>query len=126
MALCVQCMAARWPPTTFRGAEGVEVNCPREQPNELAVRAAVGATPGRLGRFVVRQGMAVAVTGLAIGMTAAYLGSRSIAGALYGITPWDPPTFIGAGSAILFACTLAVWVPARRAMGVAPGELLRD
>ena len=111
---------------TLLGLLGTVARRVVERRHELAVRAALGATPSRLGRFAVRQGMAAVAAGLAIGMTAAYLVAQGIAGALYGITPWDPATFIGAGTAILLACLLAVWVPARRAMRVAPGELLRN
>ena len=97
-----------------------------ERRHEFAVRAALGATPEHLRRYAVRQGMAIAAAGLAIGLTVAALAARALGGVLYGITPWDPTTFIGAGTAILIACALAVWVPAHRAMAAAPGELLRQ
>jgi ABC-type antimicrobial peptide transport system permease subunit len=76
-------------------------------------------------RLVFREAMILAGTGLVIGVVAALLLSRLMAGILYGVRPTDPVTFVGVAALLLFVAALATYFPARRAMLVDPMVALR-
>jgi predicted permease len=84
---------------------------------EMGVRTALGATRGRLVWMVVREGVLVAVAGIAAGAGAAVALQPLIRSVLVGITPLDPWSFGGAAVALLAVATLASLIPARRAAG---------
>ena len=60
--------------------------------NELGVRMALGATRGETMWLVLREGLVVAVTGIAIGVPAMLMLARVVRGLLYGVEPFDPRT----------------------------------
>ena len=93
---------------------------------EIGLRAALGATPSRIFAQILREGVAMTAAGVAVGLLAALLLSRSIASLLFGIAPADPITF--AAVPMLLACVsaIALWVPARRATNIDPMEALRQ
>jgi putative ABC transport system permease protein len=92
---------------------------------EIGVRVALGARPADVSRLVLREGMAVAWLGIAIGLGGAIAGARLLRALLYGVDPLDPPTFV-AVPVLLAAVALAACVlPVRRANGVNPVEALR-
>lgn len=97
-----------------------------ERRREIALRVILGATPARVRRVVVREGLAMAVGGLTVGSPCALVAGRFLSGALYGVSFWDPPTLLGGAAVVLAAALLAAWLPARRATGVALEELLRS
>ena len=66
------------------------------------------------------------MAGLTIGLIAAYLLANLISGLLYGVEPRDPLTFTLAGSALVAAALLAVWIPARKASRIEPAAALRQ
>ena len=84
---------------------------------EIAIRAALGATPAALVALVLRQGLAMTVAGLAIGLSAAYVAVAWIAGFLFGVTARDPVSFIIVAIVLFIVAGLASFVPARRAAG---------
>jgi len=97
-----------------------------QRARELGVRIALGAARGDVLRLVLRQGMALAVAGIAIGMVAAFLLTRLIRSQLYEVTATDPVTF-AAVALILGATALAAnLVPALRATRVDPAVVLRE
>ena len=63
--------------------------------------------------------------GLCIGMPLAYAFARLMASLVYGVSATDAATFIGIPVALLAAATLAIYVPARRAMRIDPIVALR-
>jgi predicted permease len=93
---------------------------------EFGIRSALGASPARIRRLVLRDGVAVALMGMAIGSLAGWWLSRATATLQYGITPADPSSW--AFVIVLLACTTvgAAWRPARQAAHVDPVTLLRD
>ena len=97
-----------------------------ERRREIAVRLALGASRGGIARLVLRTGLALAASGVAIGTAAALGGARVLSSLLFGIEPTDPLTFAGAALALLGAAALASWLPARRAAGVDPSVVLRE
>jgi putative ABC transport system permease protein len=86
---------------------------------------ALGATPGNLLMLVVRQGMSVALAGMAIGLAGAFVLSRLMRGLLFGVDATDPLTFTAIAGVLTFVALLASYVPARRAARIDPIVSLR-
>jgi len=93
---------------------------------ELGVRAALGAEPGTLLRDAMAMGMVPVGVGLALGGGGAWMATRLLEGALYGVPPRDPGTFLVVMATLGAAALLANWIPARRASRVDPAEVLRS
>jgi predicted permease len=92
---------------------------------EIGIRMAMGARPRNVIAMVVRQGMALALTGLAIGAIAALATARLIASMLFGIGAADPATFVLAALFLCGVTLLAATLPALRAIRVDPMNILR-
>ena len=91
-----------------------------ERRRELAIRAAVGASPGRLVRLVMGSSLIVTGAGLVLGTTLAAATGRGLAGLLYGIGPYDPATFATVAVGVSLAALAASVIPARRAARLDP------
>ncbi|WP_164017490.1 ABC transporter permease [Pyxidicoccus trucidator] len=96
-----------------------------QRTRELGIRSALGATPTRLLRMVVGQGLRLAAIGLAVGLVGAVLVARALSAMLYGVSTYDPLIFIGAPAVLLLTALAASWLPAASAMRVAPNEALK-
>jgi putative ABC transport system permease protein len=108
------------------GVYGVIAYGVAQRTRELGVRMALGATPARIVRGVVRQGIVLAVVGIAVGLWGAYALSRFMVRILYGVPATDAPTFIGV-ALLLVACAIAASVlPARVAARLDPVRALHD
>ncbi|HUQ82634.1 MAG TPA: FtsX-like permease family protein, partial [Gemmatimonadaceae bacterium] len=92
---------------------------------EIGVRMALGAQRDQVRRMVVRQGLVLAVVGVAIGLAGALALSRLISSLLYGIAPYDPITLATVAGGLLGVSALASWLPAMRAARIDPVEALR-
>ena len=84
-----------------------------------------GATPRNILNLVVRQGMALAVAGVTIGLLAAFLLTRLIQSLLFGVNASDPITFAGISVLLAIITLLACYIPARRAARIDPLVSLR-
>ena len=82
---------------------------------EIGVRTALGATRGRILWMVVREGVLVAVLGVAAGAAGAIALRQLLGSVLVGITPLDPLSFGSAAAALLVVAVLASLIPATRA-----------
>jgi predicted permease len=104
------------------GVTAYAVTC---RTREIGVRLALGATRADIVRMVLRQGMALAGIGAAIGLALAAVAGRLLTSLLFGVPALDPVTF--AGTAALFALVglAACFVPARRATRINAIEALR-
>jgi ABC-type antimicrobial peptide transport system permease subunit len=97
-----------------------------QRTREIGVRLALGATPSRIVGGVVRHGMGLAASGIAIGLWAAYALSRFMQGILYDVAPTDAVTYL-AVAALLVGCAAAASIlPARWAARLDPVRALRD
>ena len=92
---------------------------------EFGVRMALGASPAGVQALVLRQGIALALTGIGVGLTVTLAAVRALNSVLFEVTPWDPLAWAGASATLLFVALLASWLPARRALRVDPVEVLR-
>jgi predicted permease len=108
------------------GLYGVIAYAVARRTREIGIRVALGAAPGGVVALVMRQGLAVAVGGVAVGSVLAFLAARAVSSALYGISALDPLAWSGAIAALLTAATLANYIPARRASLVDPSVALRS
>jgi predicted permease len=97
-----------------------------QRTREIGVRLALGATPSRIVRGVVRHGVGLAGFGIAIGLWAAYALSRFMQGILYEVAATDVVTYL-AVAALLIGCAMAASIlPARGAARLDPVRALRD
>src|SRR5262249_36489965 len=97
-----------------------------QRTHEIGVRMALGATPGRVWQLIVRRGLTPIVAGLVVGFALSFVTTKVLEGHLFGVTTHDPLT-LGAVAALLVLVGLAAtYVPARRAMRVAPVVALNE
>ena len=96
-----------------------------QRTNEFGVRMALGASPSVVLSLVIREGLVLAVTGLALGLLGAVVAVRVLDSVLFEITPWDPLAWIVSAGTLLAVSLLASWIPARRALRVDPVVALR-
>ena len=93
--------------------------------HEIGIRLALGAQRGDIFRIVLRQGLALAFTGAAVGLAGALIASRLMVKLLYGVTPTDPLTFGSVALLLVAVALLACCIPARRAIRTDPLVALR-
>jgi len=93
--------------------------------SEIGIRMALGATPSNIARSILREAFILAVTGLTIGVPVALALTRFIKSQLYGLSPSDPVTMIGACVLLIAVSLLSAWIPAHRALRISPMEALR-
>ena len=92
---------------------------------EIGIRMALGARRGNLIRLVVVQGIAVALSGAAVGVAAALGVSRLLTKLLFDVKPDDPATLIVVVLLLVTVALVAAFLPARRATQVDPMIALR-
>jgi putative ABC transport system permease protein len=102
------------------GIYGVMAYRVRRRTRELGTRLALGATPARLARLVLRQAGGMALVGVVLGAGVAAVATRALSSLLFGVTPWDPLTLAGAAALLAAVTVAASWLPARRAARVDP------
>jgi predicted permease len=108
------------------GLYGVLSTVVRQRTAEIGVRMALGASPGRILRFVVGHGLRLSAAGLALGLIAALALTRGMTTMLVGVRPTDPMTFGAMGTMFLLIAAVSSWLPARRAAGLDPTAALRQ
>lgn len=107
------------------GIYGVMAYLVNQGTRELGIRIALGASPSNILSLVVRQGMALAVAGVTLGLGAAFLLARLIRSLLFGVEASDPITFLGIAFLLGAITLLACYLPARRAAQIDPLVSLR-
>jgi len=107
------------------GIYGLMAYSIQQRTQEIGIRMALGAGAGAVRNMVVRQGMSVALAGVAIGVASAYGLTRVIASFLFGVTARDPLVFVGVPLLLSGVALVGVWLPARRAAKVDPVVALR-
>lgn len=92
---------------------------------ELGVRMALGSSPGRILRLVLRQGVAMASIGAGFGLVLAYVATRGLQSLLFNVDAIDPPTLVASVLLIVGVALAAAYVPARRACRLSTMQALR-
>lgn len=96
-----------------------------QRSRELAVRSALGASPGALLQLVLRQGMAVTLGGVALGVLASLALVGTLRQWLYGLSGMEPATYVVVGLLMLAVAALACAAPALRAARLNPLVVLK-
>ncbi len=96
-----------------------------ERTHEFGVRAALGATPGRLRTDVLRQAALIAGTGALTGLAGTLVAAQFLKSQLFDVTPTDPLALAGASGLLLAVALAAAYLPAWRATRADPARALR-
>jgi predicted permease len=93
--------------------------------NEMGIRMALGASPGRVLSLILRQTGLLLAAGVVIGVFLAAVAARGAGSLLFGLEPNDPATFLIASGLLIVVALLAALVPARRAALLDPSAAVR-
>lgn len=107
------------------GIYGVMSYATAQRTRELGIRIALGAQSSDVWRLVLRQGLILALLGLALGLAGAFGVTRLMTSVLYGVSATDAATFTSVTLLLALVVLLACWIPARRATKVDPMVALR-
>ena len=107
------------------GIYGIVSYSVTQRTHEIGIRVALGARPTDVLRLTVRNGIALTVIGIVVGIGVAFALTRFMESILFGVTPTDKLTFIGVSSLLFVVALLASLIPARRATKVDPLVALR-
>jgi putative ABC transport system permease protein len=107
------------------GVYGVMAYAVAQRTNEIGIRIALGARTVDVMRLVLGHGVKLVITGVVIGLTAAFALGHALAGRLYGVNATDPMTFVVVAMGLVVIGLVACWIPARRAAKVDPMVALR-
>jgi predicted permease len=107
------------------GIYGLMTYSVQQRTQEIGIRMALGASPEKVRKMVVLQGMQLTAIGVVIGVAAALALTRFMAGLIYGVKTWDPVVFVSIAVLLGAVSWLATYIPARRASRVDPMISLR-
>ena len=93
---------------------------------EIGVRMALGASRSAILRHILRQGLVLVVIGISIGLGLSLLIGRLFAKMLFGLSPADPLSLLGASFALILVALLACSLPALAASRLDPMRALRE
>jgi putative ABC transport system permease protein len=92
---------------------------------EIGVRMALGAKPRQVSVAVLREGLILVLSGLAVGVAGSWIAMRALKTLLYGVTATDAFVLAGSALVLLVVGIVASYLPARRAAGIDPMTALR-
>ena len=106
------------------GVFGVTAYTSGRRRPEFGVRLALGSSRGQVVLSGLSRTIGPVMVGLAVGLAAAVSSAGALGSVLYGIEPYDPPTFIGVAALLIMMAAVAAVVPAWRASRVDPVTVL--
>jgi len=107
------------------GIYGVISYSVEQRTSEFGIRMALGAEPRRMLLQVIGQGVMLGLIGVGVGIGAAMLLTRSLEGLLFGVSRFDPSSFVLTAAVLATAAVAASFLPAIRAMRIEPIQALR-
>jgi len=93
---------------------------------EIGIRMALGADQNSVRNMVLRQGMVVAISGIAVGVASSLWFASVLSGFLFGVAPRDPTIVTTVTLLLAGVAFIAVWLPAQRATRLDPVTALRQ
>jgi predicted permease len=108
------------------GLYGVMAYSTSRRRGEIGVRLALGALPRNILSMVVREGLALAVIGVVLGLPAVWFGAKYAEKELFQMKALEPASVAPALLILLVAALVAVGLPAARASALEPSETLRE
>jgi predicted permease len=111
---------------TAVGLYGVTAYTVSRRTHEIGVRMALGALRGTIFASVLKDGLKLALFGMAVGTALALLLGRAMSSLLYGVQPLDPVTLLAVAALLTATSVAALVAPARRALRVNPMDALRE
>ena len=107
------------------GLYGVKAYSVARRTREIGIRMALGAQAGAVLRMIMREGLVMVLSGIALGLLLAMATAKILSRILYAVGPLDPIAFTVAPIVLAIAALIATWLPARRATQVDPIQALR-
>src|SRR5436190_2115410 len=107
------------------GLYGVKAYSVARRTREFGIRMALGAQAGAVLRMIMREGLIMLLSGIALGLLLAAATGKILSGILYEVGAFDPIAFTAAPMLLAVAALIATWLPARRAAALNPVEALR-
>jgi len=108
------------------GLYGVVAYNTTRRRGEIGIRMALGAMPKEVVNMIVREGMAIVVAGLLLGLPVIWLGAKYVEKELFQMKPLEPATILFSVGILLASALAAVMVPALRASSIQPAQTLRQ
>ncbi len=108
------------------GVYGMVTHAVTRRTVEIGVRAALGAQPAQAFSLVVIAALRLVIAGVVVGLAAASLLGRSLESLLYGVSVFDPATYVAAGLVVVMVGIAAAAAPALRASRIDPVRALRQ
>jgi putative ABC transport system permease protein len=107
------------------GIYGVMAYSVTQRTNEIGIRIALGASRRNVLGLVLKRGLMLAGSGVAVGLLGSFALTRLLTNQLFGVSATDPVTFATVSILLTALALLATYIPARRAMKVDPLVALR-
>jgi len=108
------------------GVYGLMAFVVSQRTSELGMRMALGADSASVFRLVLKDGMKLAIAGLALGTAGAYYATRLLSGSVYGTNDVDAMMLVPVAGLLLAAAICASVIPAWRASALDPLQTLRE
>ena len=107
------------------GIYGVMSYTVSQRTQEIGVRMALGAQLTSVRRMILGQTLKLTLIGVALGLAGSFFVTRFLVSLLFGVSMYDPVTFLGVAALLVAVALAASYIPARRAMRVDPIVALR-